>query len=114
MRGFGEENISYYDPQGIDVSLQPANFLQKAGAFFIDLLLLTTSWIILLIFFSVLWFVAIPLSPGIFFVISALYFSILDSHIGGGATLRKKCLGIRVINKSCQMPSVKERNPYPI
>ena len=93
-----ETTQSATQPPRLPESLVISGFWRRVGAFFIDLMLLAAvGWIIGAIFFE-------PLARMgdwariIGFVIAWAYFGVCNSRIGGGQTLAKRWLGLRVVD----------------
>jgi len=83
-----------------------AGFWRRLGAFLIDVILLGLAGNILgLVFFEPLSGIG-DLGRGIGFVIALLYFGLQNSSIGGGQTVGKRILGIKVVDSSGHLISL--------
>jgi hypothetical protein len=82
-----------------------AGFWRRLTAFVIDCLILSVPTLLLgLALFR--WVAGLgPTGRLIGFVVALLYFGVLNSHFGGGQTLGKRLLGIRVIDRSGKLLS---------
>ena len=77
-----------------------AGSCRRSGAFVIDILLLVVSGTLLaLAFFDPLARIG-ALGRGIGLVIALAYFGVLNSKIGGGQTVGKRLVGIKVVDGS--------------
>jgi tetratricopeptide (TPR) repeat protein/uncharacterized RDD family membrane protein YckC len=82
-----------------------AGFWRRLTAFVIDCLILSVPTLLLgLALFR--WVAGLgPAGRLIGFVVALLYFGVLNSHFGGGQTLGKRLLGVRVIDRSGKLLS---------
>jgi len=77
-----------------------AGFWRRGGAFFIDVVILGLLGLFLGLFFSQQFVALGGWGRAVGFPIAAIYFAILNSRIGGGQTLGKRVLKIRVVDKT--------------
>lgn len=84
-----------------------ASVWKRIFAFFIDSVLISLSFLILVAFFLEKQALEHPdLIAWIMFLMAFGYYSILNSRIGGGQTIGKRLLGIKVVDENSQTISV--------